>query len=379
MIDQKRDTLYRQLEDAERQMKEVRGIEERVALANYIGNMYRSLVCMGDMDISFDCNKSFGGRKNYNKFVKKLDVYSDRLLQKYLLKKDFHQSYMGEILPDIEDEMTWFCQLQFPLEENFKESEFIDILFSFMKSIHQEELFSKLYHDHHIHSTIIGQDTGNLGFVLYNPITQCTDLFVKAFQYDLPCMITLVHELGHAYDLSFFHQNVEEYNQYFYISFYGEVFSRLFERLLHRYLIRNHIREDTVKDKLIDFQITNHDYLLQAYVFSLFDEDFLLNDQYLDCDSKTIAKKIGSHFLEDANIEEFIERMGHFDLSEVAIIGDQLMTDVKVGNTVGITTILVNPISEKDFFLTRFNRFLERKKMKELTSKNLFYKGRFYD
>lgn len=64
---------------------------------------------------------------------------------------------------------------------------------------------------------------------------------------------------------------------------------------------------------------------------------------------------------------------------QVAIIGDQLMTDVKVGNKVGITTILVNPMSDKDFLVTKFNRFIEKRKMKELTNKNLFLKDRFYD
>ena len=66
-----------------------------------------------------------------------------------------------------------------------------------------------------------------------------------------------------------------------------------------------------------------------------------------------------------------------YGVNEVAIIGDQMMTDVRVGNAVGITTILVTPISEKDFLVTKFNRFFEARKMKELTDKGLFYKGRY--
>lgn len=65
--------------------------------------------------------------------------------------------------------------------------------------------------------------------------------------------------------------------------------------------------------------------------------------------------------------------------SEVAIIGDQLMTDVKVGNKVGITTVLIEPISKKDFVLTRINRRHERKVMKSLRDHDLFCKGRYYD
>lgn len=69
----------------------------------------------------------------------------------------------------------------------------------------------------------------------------------------------------------------------------------------------------------------------------------------------------------------------NYDPSEVAIIGDQLMTDIKVGKTVGITTILVNPISEKEWFATKINRFFERRKMKQLQQNDLFVKDRFYD
>ena len=79
-----------------------------------------------------------------------------------------------------------------------------------------------------------------------------------------------------------------------------------------------------------------------------------------------------------SKLNKVIKKYG-FSKNEVAIIGDQLMTDIKVGNSVGITSILVTPVSQSDFFVTRFNRFLERKKMKELRSKNLFFEGKYYE
>lgn len=66
-------------------------------------------------------------------------------------------------------------------------------------------------------------------------------------------------------------------------------------------------------------------------------------------------------------------------VSETAIIGDQMLTDIKGGNRVGITTVLINPISNKDHIFTKFNRFYEKKIMKKLRDKNLFVKGRYYD
>ena len=48
------------------------------------------------------------------------------------------------------------------------------------------------------------------------------------------------------------------------------------------------------------------------------------------------------------------------DLSEVAIIGDQLVTDIYGGNRVGITTVLVNPMSDIDMPFTKIHRYIER-------------------
>lgn len=44
---------------------------------------------------------------------------------------------------------------------------------------------------------------------------------------------------------------------------------------------------------------------------------------------------------------------------EVAVVGDQVFTDVLGGNLVGAYTVLVPPLREKEFFYTRFIRMLE--------------------
>ena len=69
----------------------------------------------------------------------------------------------------------------------------------------------------------------------------------------------------------------------------------------------------------------------------------------------------------------------NYDLSEVAIIGDQLMTDIYGGNRVGITTILVNPMSNIDIPFTKFHRFIEKKKINKMTKQGIFKVGRYYD
>ena len=53
-----------------------------------------------------------------------------------------------------------------------------------------------------------------------------------------------------------------------------------------------------------------------------------------------------------------------------AVIGDQLFTDVLGGNRLGLFTILVTPVSEKEFIWTRIVRKLERIVLKKVISIN---------
>lgn len=316
MINRSLGPLYEKLDQAHELLKKVKTSDEKLATANYIGNIYRSLICMGDGDIEIDRYKCFGSKKQYKNFVKKLDIYSDKLLQNFVLNKDFHRQFMGEVLPDVEEEMVDFCALAFPVEESFSERDFFDVFYLFLDSLKLSKVFDEFYQNSHVHSTIIGQDVGNLGFTLHNPMTHESDLFVRDFQFNFSTMITLAHEFGHGVDLKNLNNGVEDYNQYFYLSFYGEVISRLMERLLFRFFLKNGIMTDTVKDKLIDFEDLNHDFLLQSYIFSLLDDSFLLSAGYIDCDSDLIVKKVKKNFLEGADIKSVIERMKNFDLGE---------------------------------------------------------------
>lgn len=74
-----------------------------------------------------------------------------------------------------------------------------------------------------------------------------------------------------------------------------------------------------------------------------------------------------------------IMNLYHLEENEIAIVGDQFLTDILGGNNVGFTTILVNPISAKEPIWTRVNRFFEGIVIKKLENKNLFIKDRYYD
>ena len=63
------------------------------------------------------------------------------------------------------------------------------------------------------------------------------------------------------------------------------------------------------------------------------------------------------------------------DMKNVCVIGDQIVTDIYLGNKMGALTILVDPIGEKDLKITFFNRLLEKKIIKRIKLK----KGEYYE
>lgn len=93
---------------------------------------------------------------------------------------------------------------------------------------------------------------------------------------------------------------------------------------------------------------------------------------------KKVADKLDIDFVYLAckplsfKFKKFLNK-NNLNKSEVAIIGDQLLTDIKGGNKVGIKTILVKPISDYDSIFTRFNRIRENKIFSKLDIKESNY------
>ena len=65
--------------------------------------------------------------------------------------------------------------------------------------------------------------------------------------------------------------------------------------------------------------------------------------------------------------------------SEVAVIGDQLVTDILGSNLRGYYPILVTPLAKKDLKITSLNRMIEKIIFKRYNKKKILRKGEYYD
>ncbi len=63
---------------------------------------------------------------------------------------------------------------------------------------------------------------------------------------------------------------------------------------------------------------------------------------------------------------------------EIAVIGDQLITDILGANLFKAYPILVDPMAKKDLKISYFNRFLERQVFKKYRKKGIMNKGEYY-
>ncbi len=94
---------------------------------------------------------------------------------------------------------------------------------------------------------------------------------------------------------------------------------------------------------------------------------------YLNVDACSFSLKPRSN-----KYEKIMEKFS-YKPTEIAAVGDQLITDIYGANKLDITSILVNPLTSRDFTVTTFNRIVEKFIFNKLNKKDLFLKGKYYE
>ncbi len=79
-----------------------------------------------------------------------------------------------------------------------------------------------------------------------------------------------------------------------------------------------------------------------------------------------------------SKFEKIMEKF-KYKYTELACIGDQLLTDIYGANKLDITSILVNPLTEHDYTITFVNRLIEKIIYDRLSKKDLLIRGKYYE
>jgi HAD superfamily phosphatase (TIGR01668 family) len=105
--------------------------------------------------------------------------------------------------------------------------------------------------------------------------------------------------------------------------------------------------------------------------------------------SNNTEKRV-SVFCQELNVEHYgsrrkpllakykrLMKIHDMEKDQMVAIGDQLLTDVYGGNKLGVTTVLVKPIAQRDILWTKVNRSFENIVYKMLSKKGLLKRGEF--
>ncbi len=68
----------------------------------------------------------------------------------------------------------------------------------------------------------------------------------------------------------------------------------------------------------------------------------------------------------------------NYNKNEILCIGDQILTDVRGANKLGLGSMLVDPLKHKDIIFTKLNRIIEKFVYKKLARKGHLVKGQYY-
>ena len=224
------------------------------------------------MDDSFDDNED---SDNYEGYV-----------ENFLKNKKYHLALFKDFFPLIPHSLD--DDDDYSLEDcSFYEDEFLDIVEFFMREKGLFKLFDKFYSEKRVFTARRLIDNC-YGLFVCRELSDDAFIFVEDFKYDLDSMITLIHELGHAYDCEHFSSN-KDANNYFSYSVYTETIPRTFERLIMQFLFDRGIYSEEVKKRMLDYRIDLGHNLYFSFLYSLMDDDLL--EQHFFSSLDTLVKK----------------------------------------------------------------------------------------
>ena len=317
MVNRQVEQLYHKAQSAEEILCKIHSLDEKVALKNYIGNLYHFISKISGNNVGLDIHRIFGDENHYKEFLKQLDYYELKMLEHFILKKKVHNSFIGDCMFPTGESVEALGERYFQDETILSDKDFYDIFWQFMNSYHLDSLLEEYVREGRIYATSYDKNGDNcLGQTLLNPLKDDGDIFVVNFQNTLSSMFTLAHEFGHVYDYKRFYGGVEDYNEYFYQSFYGEVFSRTFEKLFLDYLIQNRILLDEAEDLLFESSSFNYQFLLASYLLTLIPDNYLKDGNYETINKETFFQLVKDDFADEDVIRGYIMNSTYFSVSE---------------------------------------------------------------
>lgn len=291
--------LLRKLDEACKKVRTLDNEEDKFEYYNYIGNLYAMID-----SIKIDYDKVFGTQEEFDSFMARSKKKNREMEDNFLRYRTFHNIYLGDILDITNDGLSNIELDKVDCDKaRFSEDDFYSVFYEFLKTLGLEKEFDRFIKERKLFSKKVTSDNDYGGCILIDPISCDMSVFAGDFQYNLESMFTCSHEFGHVFDLKDLKGDNSAclLTNYFYKSLYNESISGLFEKLLADFLLKQNIMRDEVLEKQAKSFLNNYDYVLAAYIFTLFEGEQIRDQAYAGMSVDDALSIIGEKF-EDKNI-----------------------------------------------------------------------------
>ena len=248
---------------------------ERYALIDYLTQLHELDEALTGRKSSFDERRANLSNSQQRRYMKYLDSLFGRLEEEFCKFRYAYNDHFDMMLSINDSALEDVCDDVYATEySEMSKEEFCEYFFEFLHEYNLEEYFDKLVTGRKIFSRDLTDKHRNPANVIYDPIKKRSTVVMSGFEYSVPYLLNMGHELGHVVDLSKLNKKeLDTYMKYSYSSVYGEVISTLFEKLFYDFLFRKKYRIDEVKENYSEFLFENKNYVLDGYILSLLDEE----------------------------------------------------------------------------------------------------------
>lgn len=266
-----KDDLKLLINGAYQRLRNCKDNMERYVLIDYLTQLHELDEALSGKKSSFDERRAGLSSSQQRRYMKYIDSLFGRLEDEFIKFKDVYHDHFGLMLTINDNALSESYDDVYATEySEMPKEEFYEYFFEFLKEYHLEEYFDKLVTGRKIFGRELTDTHRNPGNVMHDPIKKKSSIVMSGFEYNVPYLLNMGHELGHVVDLSKLNKkDLDTYMKFSYSSVYCEVISTLFEKLFYDFLFRKKYRIDELKEIYSEFLFENKNYVLDGYILSL--------------------------------------------------------------------------------------------------------------
>ena len=293
-----KDDLRQLINGAYQRMRQSNDNLEKYVLADYLTQLHELETAMTGEKSEFDERRALLSNSKQRKYMKYMDSLFDRLDEEFIKYKECHRDHFDTMLSINDDELEDVVDSCFAEEYTpMSKEEFCEYFFEFLSEYGLEEYFDKLISGRKIFARPLNENEKYMGTVLHDPIKKRTSMVLCDFEYTMPYLLTMGHELGHVIDLSKLNKKeLDTYMRYSYSSVYGETMSMTFEKLFYDFLFRKKYRMDEVKELYSEYVFEGKNYVLDSYLLSLLGDETIRKLPFDSVSDKDVVREVESYF-----------------------------------------------------------------------------------